>query len=508
MENEKQRTGKVTLVGAGPGDKGLLTLKGAEKIRLADVVLFDRHVGAEILAMIPKSAESIDVGKNAGRHPVPQDEINLLLLEKVRQGKNVVRLKGGDPFVFGRGGEELEFLSEFGIAFEVVPGVTSAVAGAAYAGIPVTHRDHASSMHIITGHAKRYENPDINFEALVSAGGTLVFMMGVAAVESICDGCISAGLDKDMPAAIIEKATTSEQRKFIATVGTLAETTRENSVSSPAVIIIGTVCLLSERLDWFSKKPPSGRRVMVARVTPGPSRLSQALMALGFHVDELQCAKIEPLTGPGCDLVKALDRINDYSWLVFTSGVGVNVFFDHLIESGFDIRSLSHLKIACVGPETEKETGKRGIRVDYRPEVFNGAELARGLAGLVNSGDKLLIARDKNGAGDLTSTLSDNGVAFDDIAVYEKRVVDDVFLHKGVKIKQLQYDFAAFTSSSGVQGFVKAAVGAAGLDLKEIRAVCIGEKTAETARAYGMQVFVSEESTIESMVNKFKELCV
>ena len=245
----------VSLVGAGPGDMGLLTLKGADRIRNADVVLYDRFVSPDILAMIPDTAQLIDVGKNAGDHPVPQDEINRLLLEYAKQGENVVRLKGGDPFVFGRGGEELELLWQNDIPFEVVPGVTSATSGAAYAGIPMTHRDCASSFHVIASHAKNNETVNINYSALIGAGGTLVFMMGVSSITDVCAGCISAGMEKDMPAAIVENATMSQQRKFIGTVETLPSIARDNEVKSPAVIIIGKVCSLSERFDWFSTKP-------------------------------------------------------------------------------------------------------------------------------------------------------------------------------------------------------------------------------------------------------------
>ena len=247
---------KVTLVGAGPGDKGLLTLKGAERIQNADVVLFDRFVSQDILSLIPDTAEKINVGKNAGDHPVPQDTINHLLLKKAQQGLNVVRLKGGDPFVFGRGGEELELLIENGIPFEVIPGITSAIAGPAYAGIPATHRNYASSMHIITSHAKNNEPTSINYDALVRTHETLIFMMGVAVIDEICTGCLAAGMDKNMPAAIVENATTTIQRKFLGTVETLPAIARENAVKSPTVIIIGEVCQLSERYDWFTKKPP------------------------------------------------------------------------------------------------------------------------------------------------------------------------------------------------------------------------------------------------------------
>lgn len=486
----------VSLVGAGPGDVGLLTLRGAERIQTADVVLFDRFVSEEILAMIPGSAEKIDVGKNAGNHPVPQDEINLLLLEKARQGLNVVRLKGGDPFVFGRGGEELELLAENDIPFEVVPGVTSAIAGAAYAGIPVTHRDYTSSFHIITGHTKNNEESNIHYDALVRAKGTLVFMMGVSAIGNISAGCIAAGMDKDTPSAMIENATLNTQRKFLGTLDTLPAIANENAVKSPAVIIIGKVCLLSERYDWFSQKTLLRKRIIVARATPGMSKLSVRLREWGCYVKELPCAKMIPLTAPGCLLEKTLETINDYSWLVFTSGVGVNVFFDYLNEMGFDIRLLHHLKVACVGTETEKEVNKRGVKADYRPVEYNGAALAHGLSKMIKGRERVLVARAKDGAEDLSRILTDKGIDFDDVAIYEK-------IPNIEKIENAGADFVAFTSSSTVKWFAEAAVN---VDYDKIKAVCIGERTAATARLYGMKVYVSEEATIESMVKKIVEL--
>ena len=554
LENGDSEKMRVTLVGAGPGDKGLLTLKGAERIKNADVVLYDRNVSEEILAMIPDAAERIDVGKHAGDHPVPQSEINRLLVEKAKQGRDVVRLKGGDPFVFGRGGEELELLAKEGVPFEVIPGVTSATAGAAYAGIPVTHRDYASSFHVITGHSKNDGPVRIDYDALVRLDGTLVFMMGVAAIGDICAGCIFSGMEKDMPAAIVENATTNAQRKFLGTVESLPKIARDNGVVSPAVIIIGEVCQLSERFDWFSRKPLLGRRVLVARAKPGESGLSDLLRELGCIVTELPAAKLIPLAAPGCMLEKALGAIDDYAWLVFTSGAGVNVFFDYLIEAGFDIRRLSHLKIACVGSETEKEVNKRGLIVEYRPDEYNGAALAQGLTNLVQDGEKLLIARAKGGAEDLTQILASAGVEYDDVAIYEK-------VRGDVKPAHYDAEFAAFTSSSAVENFAEA-VGITKLDESpsvelpykphislrppsrnlttnecvtdeiaghckdrerhsvftarndggilggfRVKAVCIGERTAAAARSYGMEVHVSAEATIEGMVNKIKELC-
>ena len=529
---------KVTLVGAGPGDAGLLTLKGAERIRGADVVLYDRIIGAEILAMIPDTAEKIDVGKNAGNHPVSQGEINRLLLEKAKQGLQVVRLKGGDPFVFGRGGEELELLVENRIPFEVVPGVTSAIGGAAYGGIPVTHRDYASSLHIITGHAKNNEEPDIRYDALVQAQGTLVFLMGVSAIGEICEGCISAGMDGDMPAAIVENATTDAQRVITGTLRTLPALARESAVGSPAILVVGKVCELSGQYNWFNRRPLSGKHAVVAKAGADRSKLADRLRELGCRVTELPGAKTVPLTGAGCALEKALAQVESYSWLVFTSGAGVRIFFDYLREHRVDVRTLHRLKIACVGSETEKEIAKRGMVAHYRPDEYNGAALALGLADLVKGAasgeERLLIARAKEGAQDLTRILSAQGVPFDDVAIYETvrmaepgslRLRAEVFRSGPVEAQnagagaeqggqseqsgqpeqaaQLMMDFAAFTSSSGVESFAEAA---AGLDLARVRAVCIGARTADTARKYGMDAVVPAQATIESLVQKIEEL--
>jgi uroporphyrinogen III methyltransferase/synthase len=305
-------------------------------------------------------------------------------------------------------------------------------------------------------------------------------------------------MDKDKPAAIVENATTSAQRKFLGTVETLPSIAHDNAVVSPAVIIIGEVCRLSGRYDWFSRKPLLGKSILVARAKPGASRLSEQLRDLGCRVIETPFAKIEPLTAPGCPLEKALDTINDYAWLVFTSSTGVNVFFDYLMEKGFDIRKLHHLKIACVGVETEKEVGKRGMIAAYRPAEYNGAALARGLAESVSQGEKLLIARAEGGAEDLTRILSSAGIGFIDAAIYEKTDT------AGKTIGRIA-DLTAFTSSSAVEWFAEAVEGS---ERRKIKAVCIGERTAATARANGMEAYVSAEATIDSMVNKIKELCV
>jgi uroporphyrinogen III methyltransferase/synthase len=492
---------KVTLVGAGPGSKGLLTIKALEVLQTANIVLYDRFVSEDILAVIPDSAEKINVGKHAGNHPVPQDEINELLLKKARQGKNVVRLKGGDPFVFARGGEELELLVKNDIPFEVVPGVSSAIAAAVYAGIPLTHRASASSFHVITAHAKNNEKSSIDFGTLAKLNGTLVFLMGVAAIGDICENCISVGMDKNMPAAIVENATVNSQRKFLGTLADLPKIARANNVKSPAVIIIGKVCEFSARYDWFSRKPLRNKRIIVARVKFDASKLSDSLRELGCDVVDMPCLRIAPLTGPGCILEKKLEKIKDYSWLVFTSGAGVNILFDYIIENEIDIRELGHLKIACVGIETGKEVKKRGIKADYIPTEYNGAALARGLIGLVKNGEKLFIARAKDADKDLIRILAEAGADFDNVPIYEK--IRDIE-KTGEAAKAIignDFDFAAFTSSSAVECFVEIAS-----QFGKIKAVCIAEKTAAAARERGMEVHVSAEATVMSMVEKIKEL--
>lgn len=252
--------GNVILVGAGPGDPGLLTQKGRRALEQAQVVVYDRLVSPDILALIPPGAEKIDVGKESSHHLVPQEQINKILLDKAREGKRVVRLKGGDPFLFGRGGEELELLEENGIPYQVVPGVTSALSVPAYAGIPVTHRDFCSSVHIITGHARAGVRLQINYEALCRAGGTLVFLMGVTALPQICQGLLDAGMSPGMPAAVVERGTLPQQRKVVSTLEQLPQEAKQAQIKSPAVIVVGKVCGLSQRFDWFDRLPLKGRQ--------------------------------------------------------------------------------------------------------------------------------------------------------------------------------------------------------------------------------------------------------
>ena len=277
---QKTKTGKVWLAGAGPGDAGLLTWKVKQKMEEADVIVYDALISAEILSLIPDGKEWIYVGKRSGYHCVRQEEINQILVREAGAGKNVLRLKGGDPFVFGRGAEEAECLREEGIEFEIIPGVTSALAVPAYAGIPITHREFASSFHVITGHAKQGRNMELPYEALVRLNGTLIFLMGITAMGEICQGLLQAGMDENMPAAVLERGTTSRQRKLVSTLSRLEEDAKNFQVETPAIILVGKLCALSETFEWVSSLPLWGKQILTTRPRQNSSRLTGKLRKL------------------------------------------------------------------------------------------------------------------------------------------------------------------------------------------------------------------------------------
>ena len=347
-----KKVGKVWLVGAGPSDPGLLTVKAMELLKNAEVIVYDKLVGDGILSMIEDSIETINVGKVAGNHPVPQHEINKILLEKALEGKKVVRLKGGDPFVFGRGGEELELLVEHNIPFEIVPGITSAVSVPAYNGIPVTHRDFTSSFHVITGHTKSTDEADVDYEALVRLNGTLIFLMGVGSMERICSGLMAAGMAKDMPAAVLEKGTTAHQRRVVSTVSNLYKDALAAEIKTPAIIIVGKVCSLADEFTWAEKRQLAGLKIAVTRPKDRASKLADKLKALGAEVVLMPSIKTVPIKENN-ELNKAIENISQYQWIGFTSPAGVKIFFDALKENKVDVRNLLGIKFAAIGSGTK-----------------------------------------------------------------------------------------------------------------------------------------------------------
>lgn len=487
-------SGRVTLVGAGPGDPGLLTVKGLRELERADVVVYDRLVSPAVLELIPASARRIDVGKEASRHPVPQHRINEILLEEAQAGRNVVRLKGGDPFVFGRGGEELLYLARRGVEFREVPGVTSAVAAAAYGGIPVTHRDHASSLHIITGHAREGAALDLDFAALVRAGGTLAFLMGVTAMPEIVRGLLAAGMDGETPAAMVENGTLPGQRRCAAPLAGLPDRARAMEIRSPALLVVGGVCALAEELCWFERLPLRGKRILVTRPRDRAGTLSDRLRELGADVVSYPCIETAPIR-PCPGMERALEAVARYRWLAFTSPAGVEACCSCLRGLGRDARHLGGVKLAAIGPGTARALERRGLTADLVPAVYDAAHLGEALA--AQAGGRVLLLRAEEGSPALPEALKRGGVAFDDIPVYRTRYENPRSEELRAELEDGRFDFVTFTSASTVKGFVSTVGEDA--DFRRTTGLCIGEQTAAAARTCGIPVRVAAQATIEAL---------
>lgn len=483
--------GSVILVGAGPGDPGLLTQKGRQAIENAQVVVYDRLVSPAILSLIPRDAEKINVGKESSNHLVPQEEINRILLRKAQEDKRVVRLKGGDPFLFGRGGEELELLEAAGIPFQVVPGVTSALSVPAYAGIPVTHRDFCSSVHIITGHARAGAELHIDFEALRRTGGTLVFLMSVSSLPRICRGLLDAGMAPDMPAAVVERGTLPRQRKLVSTLEKLPSEAEKAGVKSPAIIVVGKVCALSSRFDWFDGLPMKGKTVVVTRPEDRSGTLTQRLRELGAEVVDYPCIRtVAREENP--ELEEAMGNLSRYRCLVFTSPAGPEIFFRRLRAAGRDARALSGLTLAAIGPKTAKAMERFGVTADLVPETYDSDHLAKALEAVEGP---VLLCRASRGSTALPEMLERKGIPFADVPVY-----DTVYAAPAPqKVDALLGEtlLVTFTSASTVRGFVESLPGR---DLKNVIGCCIGKQTEAEAKKYGLATVVSQEATMESLV--------
>jgi uroporphyrinogen III methyltransferase/synthase len=502
-------TGRVFLVGAGPGDGGLLTVAGERLLQEADLVLYDKLVGRGVLSRIPPETETLYVGKEAGRHTLPQEAINRLLVQAAAEGKRVVRLKGGDPFLFGRGGEELEGLREAGIPFEVISGVSSALAVPAAFGIPVTHRDACSSVHIVTGHKRVPEGPDgeegtepeIPYEALVKAGGTLIFLMGVGALGRICGGLMAAGMDGNTPAAILEEGTTARQRRVLSVLSRLPREAEQAGVRAPAITVVGKVCALAEAFSWREAKSLGGVRIGITRPRNRAPRFRDMLAREGAEVVEIPSIETVPLESAP-DLEEAVAGLAGKGWLVFTSPAGAEIFFRRLRAAKRDIRSLGGIKVAAIGKSTAAVLEDRGMLVDLVPAEYSGRALGEALAAAVRPGETLVIPRSRIGSADLIRPLLEAGIAYRDIPLYDTRPMAarlDGTL-RGILLEGL--DWAAFTSASTVEGLA-AAAGEGGL--AGMRALCIGAQTAAAAEKYRMKTYTAREATLESMVETLKE---
>ena len=494
------KQGKVYLIGAGPGDPGLLGLKAKECLETADAVVYDRLADPRILAFARKDAEMVYVGKASANHTMRQPDINKLLVKLAQEGKTVARLKGGDPFVFGRGGEEAIELLEAGQPFEFVPGVTSAIAVAEYAGIPVTHRHVATSFAVITGHEDPTKGAStINWQGLATAVDTLVFLMGVENIEKISKQLIANGRSADCPAAVIRWGTHPEQRTLVTTLGSAAADVKANNLKPPAIFIVGEVVKLRKQLQWFDNKPLFGKTVIVTRARAQASELTKKLEAQGAKVIEAPAIKIVPASDYA-PLDNAIQRLAEYKWLVFTSANGVDYFFERLLNAGKDARALANVKLAAIGSATAQALAGRGLTADLVPSAYKAEELAEALAGEIVQGDKILIARAKVAREVLPESLRKLGAEVDVAVAYETVADCD---NKDELLAALQDGGASivtFTSSSTVTNLLKILDGKKEL-LQNAALAAIGPVTADTLRKHGLNPAIeAEKYTIDGLM--------
>ncbi|OPX86825.1 MAG: Uroporphyrinogen-III C-methyltransferase [Pelotomaculum sp. PtaB.Bin104] len=494
--------GIVYIVGAGPGDPKLITVKGLERIKEADTIVYDRLASHRLLSMAGPGAEIIYAGKTPGQHTMKQEDINRLLVEKALAGKKVTRLKGGDPFVFGRGGEEAEALYEAGVRFEVVPGVPSAIAAPAYAGIPVTHRGLASDLAIITGNEDPLkENSSIVWESLAAGKGTLVFLMGMANLPKIIDVLLKNGRPGQTPVALVRWGTHPNQRTLTGTLMDIVEKAAQAALASPVVIVVGDVVKLRDKLRWFDNKPLFGKKILVTRAREQASALSEKLEVLGGDALEFPAIIIsEPEDfGP---LDRALSTLAGFEWIIFTSVNGVAAFFQRLRHHRIDIRELYRAKLCAIGPKTREALENYGLNVEYVPGEYRAEEIAAGLSGKLKPGERVLLPRAAGSRPVLPVTLSEMGAAVTEVAAYRTMPSGG----DGADVKKLlergKIDLITFTSSSTVRNFVTMLNAEnMGALLKKVDVACIGPVTAATAKELGVRVdVVAEEYTIDGLV--------
>ena len=483
----KDKVGTVYLVGAGPGDLGLVTLRARQLVELADVIVYDYLCNPEMLRWAPEKAQLIYAGKKAGLHTLTQEEINALLVEKARAGKAVVRLKGGDPFLFGRGGEEAQALVAADIPFEVVPGVTSALAAPAYAGIPVTHRGLTSHVTIFTGH----EDPEkkesaIDFEALAKLGGTQVMLMGVERIEEIARQMLAQGVRDDMPVALVRWGTTSRQQTVRGTLQNIAQRVAEAEFAPPAVAIFGEVVSLGPELNWAARRPLSGRRIVVTRTRKQAGVLSEQLQGLGAEVIELPTIRIEPPS----DLRAFAELVQDahaYDWIVFTSPNGVSAFFEMFYKLYDDAREIGSARIAAIGPATAARVREFHLKVDLQPEEFIAEAVVEEFkkeGSLENV--RILIARAQEARDLLPKQLGALGAIVDVAFAYRTIAETSDRTEARARLAAEGADMITFTSSSTVENFLALNLPwPAGMEVASI-----GPITSETARARGLTIGV------------------
>ena len=498
-----RKKGIVYLVGAGPGDPGLLTIKAKECLEKADVVIYDYLANEAFLKHADEKAELIYVGKKGGDHTISQEEINALIVDKAQQGLTVVRLKGGDPFIFGRGGEEAEELAKAGVSFQVVPGVTSAVAVPAYAGIPLTHRDYTSTVAFITGHEDpTKETSSIAWDKLATCAGTLVFLMGVGNLPQIAKTLMEYGRPPDTPVALVHRGTVPAQKTVVGTLRDIAERAKKENLKPPAIIVVGDIVKLREALNWFENKPLFGKRIVVTRAREQASGFLGRLTELGAECIEFPTIQVVPPKSWD-PLDRAMMRLERYQWLLFTSVNGVKYFFDRLGDLGLDVRELKDMKVGAIGPKTAEAVHRKGIRPDLVPDEYRAEAVVEAFKKWDVKGIKILLPRAAKAREILPTELVKMGASVDEIPAYQTVKPDhDKGRVKGM-LEKGEIDMVTFTSSSTVSNFVEM-FRAEKRHLKawmaHVDVACIGPVTAKTAEEKGLPVsLISEEYTIEAL---------
>lgn len=501
---DRRPRGKVYLVGAGPGDPKLLTLRGKECLEQADVVLYDYLANPALLSHAPSQAERIYVGRRGkGKYPA-QEEINRVLIERARQGKVVVRLKGGDPFVFGRGGEEAEALASADIEFEVVPGVTAAVAAPAYAGIPVTHRTLASTVTLVTGHEDS-EKPTtvLEWPKLASSHGTLVFLMGMKNLPGIVANLVAEGRPSTTPVAIIRWGTRASQQTVVGTLSDIVQKADAAKLEPPTVIVIGEVVRLRQQLNWFEQRPLFGKRVLMTRAKEQAAELAALLAAYGAEPVEAPTIQIAP-PADWAPVDRAIAAIQTYAWLIFTSVNGVAQFMSRLRMQGLDARCLAGLTICCIGPRTAQELEKFGVKADMIPVDYQAEGMLATLGGRNVKNARVLIPRAEVARELLPDELRARGAQVDVVPVYRTIAPSGEIERWRQQLVDREIHVVTFTSSSTVRNFVEMLGGAEVVKtlLKSVAIACIGPITAKTVEEYGLTVTImAGENTVPALAD-------
>jgi uroporphyrinogen III methyltransferase/synthase len=502
-----QSIGKVYLIGAGPGDPGLITVKGLDCVKKADVIIYDYLANERLLDQRRPEAELIYVGKQGSRHTLPQDQINALIVKKAREGKVVARLKGGDPFIFGRGGEEAEELVDNGIPFEVVPGVTSAVSAPTYAGIPLTHREHTASVAFVTGH----EDPTkpeskVHWDKIATGIGTLVFFMGMKNLQNIVDNLVSHGRSPETPIALIQWGTRTDQRVVTGTLKDIVPRVREAKLGPPAIIVVGEVVRLRKKLNWYESKPFFGKRIIVTRSRDQASVFSEMLIDRGATTVEFPTIEVVPPENWN-ELDSAIKAIETYNWLIFTSGNAVRFFMERLRSLNKDLRVLKGVNICTVGPKTSESLESYGLKADLIPSEFKAEGVLTALGGVKVRGLKFLIPRAKVAREIIPDRLRELGAEVTVATAYENRKPASDVERVRKLLEEKKIAAITFTSSSTVHNFVEI------LGQKEYKSLlngvaiaCIGPVTAKTAEEYGMKTnIMPKDYTIPALVNELAD---